>query len=230
MLLILWDLDHTLLEVRNISRAAYAAGFERVTGVKFERLPVMTGRTDRSIIQEALELHGLGNSPEEVERVGYAIGEEYTARSGLIAENGRALPGADDALRELNHLAEVRQSVLTGNMRPIAQAKLATLRLIDYVDLEIGAFGMDDVDRWVLVHLALQRAGTKFDESVRPEDAILIGDTPLDVEAALRAGTRLIAVATGSSSVLELSAAGAETVLEDLTDTQRLVQVVRGSA
>jgi phosphoglycolate phosphatase len=228
MLLVLWDLDHTLLEVRNISRKAYVAGFERVTGARFEHLPDMTGRTDRAIIAETLRLHTLPASVELVERVGQAIGEEYSAKSGLIRQNGRVLPGAAKALRELADLVDVRQSVLTGNMRPIAQAKLSSLGLTDHLDLEIGAFGMDDSERWRLVGLSLQRAATILREDIKLEDTVVIGDTPLDVEAARRAGTRMIAVATGASSVADLRAAGAEIVFDDLTNTGKLVRSIRG--
>jgi phosphoglycolate phosphatase len=86
---------------------------------------------------------------------------------------------------------------------------------------------MDDAERWKLVPMALQRAGDKLGRSVTPEHTILIGDTPLDVEAAHRAGTDLIAVATGASSVAELRAAGARTVLADLADTERVLRAVR---
>jgi phosphoglycolate phosphatase-like HAD superfamily hydrolase len=52
---------------------------------------------------------------------------------------------------------------------------------------------------------------------------VLIGDTPRDVAAALTAGVQVIAVASGRSSIEDLQAAGASKVLEDLTDTARLM-------
>ena len=56
-----------------------------------------------------------------------------------------------------------------------------------------------------------------------------MGDTPLDVEAALATGARAVAVATGSYPAADLAAAGAHVVLPDLTDTARLVAAVTGS-
>ena len=59
---------------------------------------------------------------------------------------------------------------------------------------------------------------------------MLVGDTPLDVEAALAAEARVVAVATGSYSAAELAAAGADVVLPDLTDTARVLAAVTGRA
>jgi len=59
-----------------------------------------------------------------------------------------------------------------------------------------------------------------------PADAIVIGDTPLDVGCAAHAGARSLAVATGSHSVEELRAAGADAVLKDLSDTEEVVRLV----
>ena len=47
---------------------------------------------------------------------------------------------------------------------------------------------------------------------------MLIGDTPLDVAAALATGARVVGVATGSFTAADLAAAGAHAVLPDLTD------------
>ena len=228
MLLVLWDVDHTLVEVRDVSREAYAVGFERVTGVQLTNLAVMTGRTDRAIIRDTLRLHGLMPFDEVVERVAEAVGEEYTARSESVRENGRVLPGAADALRALDGLADVHQSVLTGNMLPIARVKLSSFGLTEHLDLASGAFGMDHAERWRLVAMASRRASETVRATIPPEDTVVIGDTVLDVRAALRAGARAVAVATGTSSADELRAAGAPVVLDDLTDTARLLAAVRG--
>ena len=62
--------------------------------------------------------------------------------------------------------------------------------------------------------------------SVAARDAIVIGDTPLDVACAQASGARSIAVATGSHSVEELRAAGADVVFEDFSDTDAVVHAL----
>lgn len=89
---------------------------------------------------------------------------------------------------------------------------------------DVGAYGEDNEVRADLVRLALQRAGTAA------RDAVLIGDTPADVEAAIATDVPVIAVASGRSEEAALRAAGAEVVLPDLADTALLVKLVCGHA
>jgi phosphoglycolate phosphatase len=145
----------------------------------------------------------------------------------MVAVRGRALPGASEVLRGLQGRAH--QSVLTGNIRPVAEVKLAAVGLRDGLDLCIGAYGDDHEIRAELVPVARRRAAAVHGKS--PADfagaaTVVIGDTPLDIEAALAAGARAIGVATGGYTASELTAAGADAVLPDLTDTDAVLQAL----
>jgi len=59
-----------------------------------------------------------------------------------------------------------------------------------------------------LVKAALARA------EASPQDAVMVGDTPWDVQAAGRAGVRTLAVLTGGFAAAELEDSGAEAVFE----------------
>jgi phosphoglycolate phosphatase-like HAD superfamily hydrolase len=118
--------------------------------------------------------------------------------------------------------SRVHQSVLTGNVRPLAEVKLDAVGLRHPLDLCIGAYGDDHEIRTELVHLARRRAAGVYGRSGRDfagEATIVVGDTPMDIEAALAAGARAVGVATGPYSADELRAAGAHAVLDDLTST-----------
>jgi HAD superfamily hydrolase (TIGR01509 family) len=84
------------------------------------------------------------------------------------------------------------------------------LDLLDARDLTDGWTTKDDVEATKpdpdLVLAALEKAGT--------EDAVMVGDTPWDVEAARRAGIETICVITGGFSEQELRDAGAVAVYE----------------
>jgi phosphoglycolate phosphatase-like HAD superfamily hydrolase len=74
------------------------------------------------------------------------------------------------------------------------------------------------------VAIARSRAAAKY--GAEPEEVVLIGDTPLDVRAAREAGARCVAVASGPHATSELRAAGADSVLADLTDTETVLRAV----
>ena len=116
----------------------------------------------------------------------------------------------------------IHQSVLTGNIRSVAEVKLAALGLREWLDLCIGAYGDDHEDRTELVHVARRRAAAVHGRSAAAfggTATVVIGDTPLDISAALAAGARAVGVATGSHPADDLAMAGADAVLPDLTDT-----------
>jgi phosphoglycolate phosphatase len=45
-LLVLWDIDHTLVAITGVSRDIYATAFQRVIGRSLAHLAYMAGRTD----------------------------------------------------------------------------------------------------------------------------------------------------------------------------------------
>jgi phosphoglycolate phosphatase-like HAD superfamily hydrolase len=123
----------------------------------------------------------------------------------------------------------IHQSVLTGNVRSVAEVKLAALGLREWLDLCIGAYGDDHEDRTELVHVARRRAAAVHGRSASAFDGtttVVIGDTPLDISAALAAGARAVGVATGSYSADDLAACGADSVLPDLTDTAAVLRAL----
>ena len=124
--------------------------------------------------------------------------------------------------------AHAVQSVLTGNIRPLAEAKLGALGLTGHLDLDIGAYGDHHEIRAELVHLARRNAARAYRQEFTGEAAVIIGDTPLDVAAAQAAGARSVGVATGASSTADLAAADADAVLPDLSDTDAVLAAILG--
>jgi phosphoglycolate phosphatase len=57
---------------------------------------------------------------------------------------------------------------------------------------------------------------------------VIVGDTPLDVAAALATGARAVGVATGGFSGPELAASGAHAVLPDLSATDQVLAAILG--
>lgn len=215
-LIILWDIDHTLIDNAGVSKEIYTAAFTTLAGEPPKRAAVTEGRTDRLIMREMFLRNGLPE-PDWADAEA-ALTDAGRKHLGDLRERGRPLPGVCEALKEAATRVGWVSSVLTGNIAANAQVKLSAFGLDTLVDLEVGAYGADAVERSELVDVARRRIRN---HRTLPDDTpvVLVGDTPRDVEAALASDAHIIAVTTGIHRQSELEAAGAATVLPDLTDT-----------
>jgi len=231
-LLVLWDVDFTLVDTRGVGTALYRLAFAEVFG---RELPVtsvrvdMGGRTDRAIALDVLALAGIPDPAAEVRRFEAALARLAPGVAEMVLARGRALPGAKTAIAALA-AGGARQSLLTGNVKAMATVKLTPFGLTEHLDLDIGAYGDESAIRADLVHLARDRAQQTYGTDFSGEATVLVGDTPLDVEAALATGARAVGVATGRPSLADLEAAGPHAVLADLTNTEQVLAAVLGPA
>ena len=63
-LLVLWDIDHTLIDGGGVSRRGYAAAFRRIAGRDLEQPWQFDGRTELAAATEVLRLDNDPNAPE----------------------------------------------------------------------------------------------------------------------------------------------------------------------
>jgi phosphoglycolate phosphatase-like HAD superfamily hydrolase len=245
--LILWDIDHTLVSAGGLSPHLFGLVFAELFGRELPQVAPMAGRTDRAIILETLRLAGVADPGQHVGAFIAGLARQAPAYGERVRLRGRALPGAAAALTALAAVGgsapqdgsapqgdgraagTVCQSVLTGNIRPLAEVKLSAVGLLDYLDLDIGAYGDAHEVRAELVHVARERAAAAAGADFSGESTVLVGDTPLDVAAALATGARAVGVATGDYSQADLAAAGAHAVLPDLASTPRVLAAITAS-
>jgi phosphoglycolate phosphatase len=218
MLLVLWDVDGTLVRTASHGRFAFEEAFRTVVGREPEPVDY-AGRTDRQIVEIML-----GGGPGDAPRILEELAGALALRKDAMAAEGWAYPGVPEVLRELHEREDVINSLLTGNIQANAVVKVSAFGLEPWLDFEVGAYGSDPhVERSDLVAVARERAATKYGE---PTGAVLVGDTPLDVRAAREAGARAVAVATGFADPEELRASGPDAYLEDLSDTAAAVAAI----
>ena len=224
--LILFDIDGTLLLSGRAGMRAMTRAFQDTFGIgDVFAGESFGGRTDSYLVSQALTRAGLADTAENHHRFRDAylplLAEEIqhpgTGHKGLM-------PGARELLEALHDYDHLHLALLTGNYREAAEIKLQHFELWDF--FEWGAFSDDHADRNQLVPIAKSRAET-YDIPVEAiERVIVIGDTPHDVECARVAGATCIAVATGGYSIEQLREAGADEVLADLADTERVLQLL----
>ncbi|HEY3718403.1 MAG TPA: haloacid dehalogenase-like hydrolase [Jatrophihabitantaceae bacterium] len=223
--LVLWDVDHTLIENAGVSKEIYGAAFAALTGRQPSHLAPTEGRTDPDIMEAMFRLHDA--APVAWSTVKVALERAGEEHHSALAERGTVLPGVSALVAALAARDDVVQTVVTGNIRANAEVKLSALGLAEALDLDVGGYGSDSRLRPRLVEVARRRAAAKYGSDFGDAaNAIVIGDTPRDVEAAAHGGARVLAVASGVHDVDELRAAGAGYVVPSLADTDAIVTFV----
>jgi phosphoglycolate phosphatase-like HAD superfamily hydrolase len=217
---VLWDVDMTLVDLRRLGGGWFHEAVVEVTGREPAQMPPFGGRTDRWIAMRLLVEAGADPTDELIDELHAAMVRIAVREHARIAEVGIVLPGVPAALRAIAGRPDVAQTLVTGNLRPIAAFKVDSFGLGRYLDLEIGGYGELSDQRAALVADALAGAALRHGNQLA---AVVVGDTPHDVQAALAHGVRAIGVATGRHPADELMAAGAHAVLPDLADTDRVL-------
>ncbi|NJC74088.1 HAD hydrolase-like protein [Planosporangium thailandense] len=225
-LLVLWDVDHTLIDTAGVGRQLYHAAFEAVTGRHLEHEADPTGRTEQAIFRETLDRHAIPTSPPLEAAYRVELPRQYQQHLNQLQAKGYALPGASEALHALTQRPGVVQTVLSGNYRQVAITKLKAFGLDQHVDFHAGAYGEDDTERAKLVPIAQERARTRYGQTFDRANTVIIGDSEGDIQAAQVGGAQIIAVATGRDSADALRRAGAAVVLADLTNTGALIRAI----
>ena len=223
--LILFDIDGTLVLTADAGRRALSRAFEELFSVANALDGVaIAGRTDYWIVAKVAATHGLPCDVHTVERLRAAylryLPVEIEEPSPLKA----VMPGVRSLLDALAKRDDAYLALLTGNFQEGARVKLEYFDLWRY--FRCGAFGDDAPHRNGLVTRAVERVAACGGPTIDAARALVIGDTPLDVAGAVFSGARSLAVATGSHSVEELRASGADAVLQDLGDTAQVLRVI----
>lgn len=226
MILVLWDIDRTLLYVGDTDRLVYREVFREVVGRDAERLPERgTGVTMPLAVRELLTANEVPDT--ETEQFARQIVDRLPAclerHRDELRRNGQLMPGAVAALAAVHQSALLVPTVLTGNLQASAEVKLSAFSLMKYVDTAVGAFASDAAHRPSLVAVAQQRSAAAYGHPFGPENTVIIGDSLQDVRTGREGGARVIGIASGTTSAQQLTAAGADRVMLSLTDVDHLL-------
>lgn len=209
-LAVVFDLDGTLVDSAPDIAVAINAAFAPLGAPAF---PVATvrgfvGGGAVVAVERAAKAAGLALDGEAKAA---ALGRFYAALEEASRHGQGLYPGARGLLDGLR-ARRVRLALATNKAEPITHVALAALGIAGYFESVVGLVdgGPRKPDPAMLLK-ALAPLG------VSPADAVMIGDSHADVEAAKAAGMRVIAMSYGYSwtPVVEL---GADLVLDRLAD------------
>lgn len=204
---------------------AFVTAIERVTGSIWtpKRLD-FGGRTDPTIAALILEDAGFSD-PALVVPVLEALTQVYGELTDELRSAVAVLPGVSFVLDTL-HAQGAVQTVVTGNVEPVARLKLAAADLLPRLDVELGGYGSDHEIRDELVRLALRRiegTGAEIDAS----RVWVVGDTPRDLACARANNVRCLLVATGTFSLDELTALEPDLALPSLAEPDEFLAALQ---
>jgi phosphoglycolate phosphatase len=224
--LILFDIDGTLIRTQN-GYVPFNEAVLRTFDIAGDiRSVIPDGNTDPLIVAEIFaKAHvDIKIGVEHWEQFASTLERSYVSAIGAGATTVRALPGALELLKALSASEDFSQGVVTGNFKVTARVKLEAAGLSSH--LSIGAYGCDSPDRADLPAIAKQRWEQATGTSIRPEQCIIIGDTPKDLHAARRNAMKCILVGTGRYPLEELLYSEPDASLPDLCNTAEVMQTL----
>lgn len=212
--LVLFDIDGTLIDSGDASVIALNNVFRSLYEIAEAFISVrMDGKTDKQIIKEGLTANGLLIDDDDIPSIiaNYLI----NLKKEINNDRKHLKPGVRELLIRLGQMDDFHLGLLTGNIESGARLKLDAFDLNRY--FPFGAFGSDHEDRNQLLPIAIDKFSKRTGQDIRFEDCIVVGDTPKDVECSRPYGAISVAVTTGIYSSEQLTAAGADYILQDLT-------------
>ena len=231
MRILLWDIDGTL--IRSVRTGAYKdytiPVLEEIFGTAGRLADLqVSGMTDLQIVFEALSDAGV--SQDEILARAEVLVSRMTEEARRVTGNGakffELLPGVRETLEALDVHPRYQSALVTGNIKPMAELKMELVGLDRFFTLP-GAFGDESHNRRDLPASAAERIRKHLQIDLAPEQFIVIGDTPNDIDCARHFGARAIAVGTGRFySSEELLKHKPDKYLPDLSDVDLVLNTL----
>ena len=214
--ILLFDIDGTLVSTGGAGAVAWRQAFEELHGIPAD-IGEFTdaGMTDPDVGAKTFEaVMDRRPTPRELAQL-IQRRLEHLPEAVAASEGYKVLPGVPERLRQLSRDGHLL-GLITGNGDGAAHVKLARGDLNRW--FTFGAYATAGVDRPAIVRRAVERGEAMLGQDVPNTDIYVIGDTPLDIQAAHAADCTAIAVATGQFDADALREAGADHVLETLEE------------
>ena len=231
MRILLWDIDGTL--IRSVKTGRYKEYtipvLEEIFGTAGRLADLhVSGMTDLQIVFEALSDAGI--SQDEILARAEVMASRMTEEARRVTGNGakffEVLPGVRETLEALAAHPRYESALVTGNIKPMAYLKMELVGLDHFFTLP-GAFGEESHNRRDLPERAAERIRNHLQLDLAPEQFIVIGDTPNDIDCARHFGARAVAVGTGRFySTEEILKHKPDKFLPDLSDVDLVLSTL----
>jgi phosphoglycolate phosphatase len=211
---VLFDVDGTLIDSGGAGARSWTHAFDKLYGISADiGSHTAAGETDPVVARKTFEA-AVGREPSEAELARlFAVYLLRLSEEVRMSKGYRVLEGVEDLLLMLSD-GGTMLGLVSGAMEGAARMKLSRADLNRF--FVFGGYGSDSDDRAMLTRGAIDKAAMLHGHDVTPDRVFVVGDTPLDVEAARAVGAVSVAVASGRFSMEELRSAGARYALPSL--------------
>jgi phosphoglycolate phosphatase len=223
--LIIFDLDQTLVDFLSVHDKVARKLFKRLFNVD-----TRLGGIDfagRSLTENFRELARLNNIPEDVfQKKSHQLLKSYEATFSKSLPSdaaGYVLPGARELLSELSRTDNI-VALYTGDSPGIVSQVFRATDLGKY--FKFCLYGTEVETRADMVRLAVEKAEKLTGYKFRGKSVVIIGDSIRDIECGKLFHALTIAVATGFHSRVQLSAAGADYLFDNLKDYKKVLKAI----
>jgi phosphoglycolate phosphatase len=215
-LAILFDIDGTLITTGGAGAASWRRAFEELYDIPADIGEFTdSGMTDPEVGRKTFEAV-LNREPERKEFTRLMERRLHYLHQTVEESGGyRVLPGVERLLPRLIEEGYL-VGLVTGNTEAAAHIKLHRARLNRF--FSFGGYGSDSNERGEVTRVALKRATLVYGDEIGPDQAIAVGDTPLDVKGAHAAGIECLGVGSHKFNADQLREAGADYAISSLDD------------
>lgn len=232
-MLLLFDIDLTLIETAGAGAdCLVTAGRHVFANPTFhDRGVAYAGRLDSLIIADMLHANHIEPTQANIRLLGdaYVAAMEAKLQTHDARRKCRVLPGVHTLLAALAQEQWPTLGLLTGNYERSGRAKLLACGLdADAFAVRVwaGCAPRQPARREDLPEVGLARASLLLGRTITGRESVIIGDTVHDVRAARAHDCWCLGVLTGSATGPELLEAGADGVVANLADTQRVMKTL----
>ncbi|MEM2912385.1 MAG: HAD family hydrolase [Candidatus Bathyarchaeia archaeon] len=218
---VIFDLDGTLVDFNIDFRAVRAEVMHFLTNHGFPAsLFSINESTFKMLEKIEIFLRNSGRGNEEFSKMKHAV-YNILAKYELEAARRTSLqPGVLEALKNLKAL-NLKLAVCTVNGQSSTNHILETFRLKDFFDVVVTR----ELTPKVKPNPAHLEVALKT-LNVKPTEALVVGDSVIDMACGRESKVTAVGVATGVSSQEELSRAGAAYVINSLTQLPSIITQV----
>ena len=214
--LMLWDIDGTLVRTSRPSSLSPHVNALMSLGYPVSNDPIdLSGSTDYEVILELLKKSKILLKENKLREIFTEIDKE--AQQLDLISDFNLYPGVRSMLNELSAL-EWTHGILTGNTYSRMISKLHSSSVIEHFSNELMFscnFGDSRKD--------ICKNAARLINKELYQEIYIIGDTPKDISAAKSIGFPVIAVASGSYSLSDLSIYNPDLLIRDLEADSKLL-------